>query len=248
MLERHQLLVYLNEILEPEKFDDYGPNGLQVEGKKQIKKIMTGVSACQALIDRAVSEKVDALLVHHGLFWEGDDRRIVGICKKRLKALLEHDINLIAYHLPLDAHPLYGNNAQLANILGIELNQKISNDLLFAGAFRDFIEASAFADLLETKLKRKPLFIEGGTHRIKTVAWCSGGGQKFIDKAIALNVDAYFTGEVSEKTVHIARENHIHFYSAGHHATERYGIKTLGELLAQKFNIVHEFVDIDNPV
>lgn len=250
-MQRSFLINYLNELLMPEKFQDYCANGLQVEGRQEIKKIITGVTACQALLDIAVKENADAVMTHHGYLWRGASPYITGMRKNRLKTLLCHDINLIAYHLPLDAHDLYGTTAQLAKLLHITLDSKIQKPaisfLLRTGKINS-ISGDDLSLLIEDKLKRKPLYIKGNTRPIETVALCTGSGQDFIEQVVELGIDAYITGEVSERTVHIAREEGIHFYSAGHHATERYGIQLLGEHVAEKFNLDVRFVDIDNPV
>jgi len=242
----------INKILQPEKFHDYCPNGLQVAGKTEIKKIITGVSISEDLIDIAIEKKADLVLVHHGMLWNKDDLAITDIKKNRLKKLLSHDINLIAYHLPLDCNCMFGNNIELAKILNITVNakftQNFNTELLFYGHFADTIDGTDFAKLLTEVLARKPFYTQGKQEPIKTIAWCSGGGQDFFAAAHKLNVDAFLTGEVSERNVLFARETGMHFYAAGHHATERYGVKALGNYLEKHFNIIHEFIDIDNPV
>ncbi len=250
MITRNSLGTYLNDLLQVSQFKDYCPNGLQVEGTGNIKKIVTGVTASQALIDASIKENADALLVHHGYLWKDEDPRITGIKQSRIKALLQNDINLFAYHLPLDGHEGLGNNILLAKELGIEVTgqldqvSKIGN----IGKLSKPISGEDFAEIINAKLSRKPFYIAGSSDKIETIAWCTGGAQYMIDLAVEKQVDAYLTGEVSEKTVHIARETGIHFYAAGHHATERYGICALGEHIAKKFNIEHKFIDIDNPI
>ncbi|MBU2710057.1 Nif3-like dinuclear metal center hexameric protein [Zooshikella harenae] len=252
MVERKVLINTLNEWLQPQLFKDYCPNGLQVEGKPHIKKIVTGVTASQALIDRAIKLQADALLVHHGYFWRGEAEPVVGMKKKRLQALLAHEINLLAYHLPLDAHPELGNNAQLAKLLGLKVTQGMDTDINtsigLVGEVSGELTVEQFAQQITKVLGRSPLVIQSGNQPIKKVAWCTGAAQGFIEKAVQLGVDAYLSGEISEPTVHIARELGIHYFAAGHHASERYGIKALGEALADHFGIEHIFVDIDNPV
>lgn len=246
------LVSFLDNTLSPEMFRDYCPNGLQIEGRQQVKKIVTGVTASQALIDKAVELNADLILVHHGFFWKGEDSRIRGMKKKRIKTLLENDISLLAYHLPLDAHPEFGNNARLAKLLGIEVTGGLEPDNSRSvgniGVLENAMNAEEFAKLLEAKLARKPLTVAGGDHKIKTVAWCTGGAQGYIDKAFALGADAYLSGEISEPTFHSAVENGIHYFAAGHHATERYGVQALGEELALQFDLQHQYVEIDNPV
>ncbi|TWI55408.1 dinuclear metal center YbgI/SA1388 family protein [Pseudomonas duriflava] len=229
---------------------DYCPNGLQVEGRSTVSRIVTGVTASQALLDAAVEAKADAVLVHHGYFWKNEDARIIGMKQRRLKTLLAHDISLLAYHLPLDLHPEVGNNIQLARRLGITVHEGLepgnSRSIVLRGSLAEPIDAAAFARHVASILGREPLVIEG-TRPIEQIAWCTGGAQGYIDQAIAAGVDAYLTGEVSEQTVHSARESGISFFAAGHHATERYGVQALGEYLAAQFDLEHLFIDIPNP-
>jgi len=247
-----ELELELKHVLRPEQFKDYCPNGLQVEGRKEVSKLVSGVTACQELIEAAVEVRADALLVHHGYFWKGEDQSISGIKKTRIEALLKHDISLLAYHLPLDVHRDFGNNVQLAAQLGFsiegELGKQNNHPIGLTGSVNQESDFVSLTALLADKLERQPLAIEGKSKTIKTVAWCTGAAQNYIELAVAAGVDAYITGEVSEPTVHIARESGIHFFSAGHHATERYGVQALGEYLASKFGLDHEFIDIDNPV
>lgn len=246
------LVSYLDGKLSPEMFRDYCPNGLQIEGKSEINKIVSGVTASQALIDEAIAQKADLILVHHGFFWKGEDECIKGMKRKRIKALLDHDISLIAYHLPLDAHPELGNNARLAQLLGISvtggLEPENPRSIGNIGCLDEAMSVAEFSQLLASKLGRQPLSIAGGQHKIKTVAWCAGGAQGYIDKAHLLGVDAYVSGEVSEQTYHSAIENGIHYFAAGHHATERYGVQAVGKDLALQFGLQHQYVEIDNPV
>ncbi len=244
VVERDYLVAYLDGLLEVGTFQDYCPNGLQVEGKGDIRRLASGVTACQALIEAAAALKADALLVHHGYFWKGEDPRITGIKRRRLKLLLAHGINLIAYHLPLDAHPLYGNNAQLARLLGIEVQGRL-DELVFFGTCPPW-EGEALARHIGAKLARPPLYIPGRARPIRTVAWCTGAGQSLIERAVG-KADAYLTGEISEPAVHIARETGLHLFACGHHATERYGVRALGEHIGERFGIEHRFIDIDNP-
>ncbi|OGT30263.1 MAG: Nif3-like dinuclear metal center hexameric protein [Gammaproteobacteria bacterium RIFCSPHIGHO2_12_FULL_35_23] len=251
-MDRQELMAYLDQCLQPERFNDYCPNGLQVEGKKAINKIITGVTACQALLDRAVKEQADLILVHHGYFWKNEQPNIIGMKKKRLKTLLMADINLVAYHLPLDAQVQFGNNVQLAKHLGIEIDGEILNyqgmGLLLTGHLPQPATGSEFAALIAKKLDRTPLHIGQDDTKINTVAWCTGAAPDLIELVVQAGVDAYLTGEAAERTVHIARETGVHFYAAGHHATERYGIKALGEHLAERFGLTVKFIDIDNPI
>ena len=241
----------LNEKLSTDRINDYAPNGLQVEGKAEIKKIITGVTASQALIDYAVAQQADAVLVHHGYFWKSENPCIRGMKGKRIKTLLVNDINLYGYHLPLDVHPELGNNAKLAQLLGISDLQPLENSTTSIpvwGMLKEPVTAEEFAQRIEQVLHRKPLICtENGPHLIRKVGICTGGGQGYIDLAAAQGCDAFITGEVSEQTIHSAREQGIHFFAAGHHATERYGIKALGEWLAAEYGLDVEFKDIDNP-
>lgn len=252
MVERSTLVDYCNQLLQSDAFQDYCPNGLQVEGAQQVKRLVTGVTASQALVDAAVSAGAQMLLVHHGYFWKGEGSTITGIKQRRLKMLLTHDLNLLAYHLPLDVHGGVGNNVQLARLMGWSvlggLEPGNPRSVGLHGELADAVDGATLAGQLANALGREPLHIAGNDRPIKRIAWCTGAAQGYIDRAIDLGVDAYVTGEVSEPTVHAARENGIHFFAAGHHATERYGVKALGEHLAEHFGIEHQFIDIDNPV
>ena len=247
-LELEQLI---NQKLSSDKINDYAPNGLQVEGKTEIKKIITGVTASQALIDYAIRQNADAILVHHGYFWKSENPCIRGMKGKRIKALLVNDMNLYGYHLPLDVHPELGNNAQLAKLLDIENLQPLEKGAVSIpvwGELKEPMTGENFAEKIEKVLNRKPLIcIENGPHLIRKIGICTGGGQGYIDLAAEQGCDAFITGEVSEQTIHSAREQGLHFFSAGHHATERYGIKALGEWLAKEYGFDVEFKDIDNP-
>ena len=251
MISLNELVSYTNALLDINAFRDYGPNGLQIEGRAEIKTLISGVTASQALIEAAVDEGADAILVHHGYFWKGEDPCIVGIKKQRIAHLLDAGISLLAYHLPLDAHPELGNNVCLAKELGFAIKGTFGEgpgpDIAFHGELAKPLSGDQLAGLLIKRLGRTPLHIPGQTEKIKTIGWCSGGAQGMIDLAASKGFDAYLTGEVSEQTVHIARETGIHFYAAGHHATERYGAPTLGAHLAKQFDLTHQFIDIDNP-
>lgn len=247
-----ELVNEIDQVLQPGLVSDYCPNGLQVEGRATVRRLVTGVTACQALLDAAVAADADAILVHHGYFWKGEDACITGMKKKRLAALLSRDISLLAYHLPLDLHPELGNNAQLAQRFGIVVEGGLAPDsrqsIGLYGSLAAPLSVQAFADRIAQVLGRSPTVIEGGSQRIRRIGWCTGAAQGYIDQAVALGLDAYLTGEISEPTVHAARECGIHFFAAGHHATERYGVQALGEFLASKLGIEHRFIDIDNPV
>lgn len=252
-MQRNDLEDYLSKLLSVNLIKDYCPNGLQIQGKDEIKKIVTGVTATQALIEQAIAQKADALLVHHGFFWKNEPYAIRGMKHQRIKALLAHDINLFAYHLPLDAHAELGNNAQLGKLLAINNVKAFASlkpeGIVMHGELSNDVNGQTFAEQISTSLQRQCLYIPSAYNQlIKTVAWCTGGGQGYIEAAAEQGIDAFITGEPSEQTTHIAREMNIHFFAAGHHATERYGIKTLGEHLQQKWDLSVEFIDIDNPV
>ena len=249
--QRAALLAAFNTEMQPERFKDYGPNGLQVEGKADIRKLVSGVTASRALIDAAIAAKADAIFVHHGLFWRGQDGTITGWMKERVKRLLAHDINLFAYHLPLDAHPTLGNNAQLGQRLGLTAVRRFGDqDLGFLGQRIDG-EVFADADVLQWQLEHvlnKPVVKVGQARAaIEKVAWCTGGAQGFFESAIAAGAQAFITGEISEPQAHLARECGVVFYACGHHATERYGAPAMAAHVAEQLGIAHEFIEIDNP-
>ncbi len=241
----------LNQHLDSFKFKDYCPNGLQVEGRAEVKRIVTGVTACQALIDQAITLKADAILVHHGFFWKNEAAVVTGMKRRRLQALLNNDINLYAYHLPLDVHPELGNNAQLAKRLGIQLKRGLEawdpRSVAMVGRLAEPMSGAAFAERIEQALQRKPLHISN-QQMIQKVGICTGGGQSYLGLAAEQGLDAFISGEISENTVHTAREMGIDYFAAGHHATERYGVKALGEWLTQEYDLETHFIDIDNPV
>ena len=248
-MKREELVEYLDGLLVPGKFRDYCPNGLQVEGRSEITSIVAGVTASQALLDAAVNRHADAILVHHGYFWKGEDGRVTGMRRKRLATLLANDINLLAYHLPLDAHPELGNNAQLASLLGWLPDGRFGEqDIAWLGAVIEPCDLTALATKIALVLGRTPMVIGDGARTIRRIAWCSGGAQGYFEQAIALGVDAFVSGEISEQTVHLARESGVAYLAAGHHATERYGVQALAAHLAARFGITCEFVDLDNPV
>ena len=240
-----------DRFLNAARINDYCPNGLQVEGRPQVRRIVSGVTASQALVDAAVEAEADVLLVHHGYFWKGEDARITGMKQRRLKALLSNDISLLAYHLPLDVHPEVGNNVQLARQLEIIVEGPLDPDnskvVGLLGSLAEPMTARDFARRVQEVLGREPLLVEG-EGLVQKIGWCSGGGQGYIDQAIAAGADLYLTGEASEQTFHSARENGISFIAAGHHATERYGVQALGDYLARRFAIEHLFIDCLNPI
>lgn len=252
MISRIDLAQYLQSFLSCDDFNDYAPNGLQVQGSDSILRICTAVSACAEVIKCAADLDADALIVHHGFFWRGEDPCLVGMKHKRVRLLLEQELNLFAYHLPLDCHAELGNNAQLAQRLSIEVLNKYPvaghRDVLWFGKLSQAIAPQAWAAEIGQKLDRVPLLIEGGERLIRYVAWCSGAAQDFIEQAHAIGADAYLSGEISERTYYQARELGIHYFASGHHATERYGIQALGNHLAEKFDLTHQFIDLKNPV
>lgn len=239
-----------NRYLNAAKISDYCPNGLQVEGRAHISRIVSGVTASQALLDAAVEARADLVLVHHGYFWKNEDPCVVGMKQRRLKTLLTNEISLLAYHLPLDVHPEVGNNAQLARVLGLTIEGPLEPEnprsVGLVGSLEPALTPEDFKQRIQVALGREPVMIEGGG-LIRKVAWCTGGAQGYIAQAVAAGVDAYLTGEISEPTAHIAQENGLSFFAAGHHATERYGVQALGEYLAKHFSIEHQFIDCFNP-
>ncbi len=250
MAQRGEIESHLAALLTPERFKDYGPNGLQVEGRAEVGRLVSGVTASLALIEAAVAHGADAILVHHGLFWRGQDGRVTGWLRQRLALLLAHDISLYAYHLPLDAHAELGNNAQLGQRLGLLADARFGEqDLGFiaaAGAAGP-ADAAALAARVALALGRAPLLLPGDGRPLRRVAWCSGGAQGYFEAAIAAGADAFITGEISEPQAHIARETGVAFLACGHHATERYGAPALGAHLAMQFGLQHRFIEIDNP-
>ena len=239
-----------DRFLNAAKIPDYCPNGLQVEGRPQVRRIVSGVTASQALLDAAVEAQADVVLVHHGYFWKNEDPRVVGMKQRRVKTLLSNDISLLAYHLPLDVHPEVGNNVQLARLLGLTVEGALEPDnprsVGLVGSLDTPLTPAEFMQRVQIALGREPVMVEG-PGLIRRVAWCTGGAQGYIDQAVTAGVDAYLTGEISEPTAHIARENELSFFAAGHHATERYGVQALCEYLAKRFAIEHLFIDCPNP-
>lgn len=243
-----EITSYSNKLLAIDKFNDYCPNGMQIEGKKNIKKIITAVSVNLELINKAIAAKTDLILVHHGIFWENDNKSITGPLRNKIALLLKNNINLIAYHLPLDAHPKLGNNIELARILNIKNASPIGDTLIWQGEFENKMSLDDLSMLITNRLNRKPLIFSPKDKIVKKIAWCSGAAQNYIDKIIDMDFDAYLSGEVSERIPHLAVENNVAYISAGHYATEKYGVQALGKHLSAKFNIEHEFIDIYNIV
>lgn len=249
-MQTQMLVEKLNSLLEIERFHDYAPNGLQVEGRKETVRIITGVTACQALLDAAVSRQADAVLVHHGWFWKNESPCITGIRRRRIQTALQNGLNLIAYHLPLDAHPVLGNNARLAGVLGIQpTGQWGEMSLGWKGILKSGpMTASGFAALAAEKLAREPLLVGDPDRMVQTVCWCTGAAQGFFEEAAAQGADLYLSGEISEQTFHQARESGVPYLACGHHATERFGILALGGWIRENLGLEVEFIDINNPV
>jgi len=249
MVKINDLTHYTQQLMQVERFKDYCPNGLQVEGRTEIRKIVTGVTACMALLEAAQEANADLVLVHHGYFWRNEDVRMVGIKRKRIAFLMKHDLNLVAYHLPLDAHPELGNNVQLGKVLGLDAIDYAGDDNLVAcGELGATMTLGEFALQLEARLQRRPMLIGDPDKLVKKIAWCTGAAQGYIDAAASIGADVFISGEISEQTTHQSLELGVAYISAGHHATERYGIQALGRHLAERFNLQHEFLDINNPV
>lgn len=248
-MDRDDLANYLDQLLQVPRFHDYCPNGLQVEGRAEIGRIVSGVTASLQLLEAAADAGADAVLVHHGYFWRAEDARLTGMKHRRVAALIRHDMNLFAYHLPLDAHPELGNNAQLARRLGfIEEGRFGEQDIGAYGSLPVPARLDALAGDIGARLARPPMVIGETSRLIRRIAWCTGAAQDYFEDAIRLGVDAFLSGEISEQTVHAARESGVAFISAGHHATERFGVQAVGGHLAEKFGLAHVFIDVDNPV
>ncbi|WP_310626628.1 Nif3-like dinuclear metal center hexameric protein [Limnohabitans sp.] len=251
VVTRQAVLSACDDLLQPSRFKDYGPNGLQVEGAASVRYIVSGVTASRALIEAAIEAKADAIFVHHGLFWRGQDGTVTGWMKQRLQLLLAHNINLLAYHLPLDAHPVVGNNAQLGKRMGLQVQGVFGEqDLGLWGERADgqtFANAQVLAAVVSHALGREPVVVQTPEREIRKVAWCTGGAQSYFEAAIAAGVDAFMTGEISEPQAHLARETGVAFLACGHHATERYGAPAAAAHVAAQLGLTHQFIDIDNP-
>ena len=244
-----ELRDYNASLLQTSLFKDYCPNGLQVEGRAEVQRIATGVSASQQVLDEAIAWGADAILVHHGYFWRNEDATIIGIKKRRIAQLLRNDVSLLAYHLPLDAHAELGNNARLGKLLGLaEQGRFGEQNIACFGESAHTQTLAQFAAQIGHALQRIPQVIGDDARSVRKVAWCSGGAQGYFERAIALGVDAYLTGEISEQNYHLAQESGVAYIAAGHHATERLGIQALGEHLADRFGLEHRFFDQDNPI
>lgn len=248
MVQRRELEVYLATLLAVDTFRDYGPNGLQVEGRAEVRTLVSGVTASLALIDAAVERGADAILVHHGLFWRGQDGRLTGWLRERVARLITHGINLFAYHLPLDAHAEWGNNVQLGRVLGLQADGRFGEQQLgFIGPAGALVDLDRLAATAAEQLGRAPVQVPGDGRPLSRIGWCTGGAQGYFEAAIAAGADAYLTGEISEPQAHIARETGVAFLACGHHATERYGAPALAAHVAERFGLAHHFIDIPNP-
>jgi dinuclear metal center YbgI/SA1388 family protein len=248
-MELYKLEAYTGQLMDAARFRDYCPNGVQVEGRPEVFRLVSGVTASLDLLKAAIGAGADAILVHHGYFWKNEDACITGVKRARIELLLRHNVSLLAYHLPLDAHPVLGNNAQLAQKLGFVVEGGFGEQSIAShGVLSDALPLCGLGERIAQVLDRTPLIIGDGGRAIRRIAWCSGAAQGYFEEAIRLGVDAFLTGEISEQCVHLARETGVAFIAAGHHATERYGVQALGEYLAQEFGISHQFIDIDNPV
>ncbi len=252
MVALTELVNFCDGLLDSASFQDYCPNGLQVEGRAVVNRIVSGVTASQALIEAALQRQADLILVHHGFFWKGEDPCLRGIKRRRISTLLAHEVSLLAYHLPLDAHAQLGNNAQLARRLGIVEEGRFGDgrgpDLACFGRLSAPCSSSQLGERIERALGRKPQCIRGASGPLQRIGWCTGAAQSYLEAAARLGLQAFISGEISEPSVHIAREYGIDYFAAGHHATERYGVQALGEQLGKEFAIEHIFIDIDNPV
>ena len=252
----HDLSCWLDATLQPQRFRDYCPNGLQVEGRDSIRHIITGVTASQALLEAAAERGADAVLVHHGWFWKNEDPRIRGPKRHRLALALENQLNLFAYHLPLDAHPTLGNNAQLARVLGFEPDRDAEgnpltcgpDNLVWLGRCRSANSLEELGAQVNNSLHRQPLVVGNPQQAASRIAWCTGGAQSMMQAAVDAGAEVYITSEASEPTFHLAQETGCGFIAAGHHATERYGVQALGQAIAAKFGVRVEFIDLDNPI
>jgi dinuclear metal center YbgI/SA1388 family protein len=250
MTDLRELIDYCNTLLACGEFEDYCPNGLQVDaGTPILRRLVSGVTASQALIEAAAEQGADLLLVHHGFFWKGEPAPLVGPKGRRIATLMRRGINLAAYHLPLDAHPELGNNRLLGEALGLPDPRPLrERGLLWGAELAQPLTPAELAARIGTALARPPLHLSGGRASLRRLAWCSGGAARELERAAALGFDAYITGEPAEPSSHLARELGIEFFAAGHHATERLGVRALGEHLAARFDLEHCFIDIPNPV
>lgn len=251
MIKNLELEAYLSQLLNVPLFSDYAPNGIQIEGRSELKKIATAVTASLEIVQKAQSLNVDALLVHHGYFWKGEPYEIRGLKKARILPFIENDMNLFAYHLPLDVYDAWGNNAGMGQRMQAKVLKKCAwrqcNDLLWIGELEKSKDQSVFFQDLKDIYGPQVQAVLTSTKQIQNIAWCSGAAHDLFELAVSQNVDAFITGEYSERSYHLAKESQVNFFAAGHHATEKDGIRSLGEFLAKKFDLTHVFIDEDNP-
>ncbi len=248
-MELNRLVSEIANYLQIARFQDYCPNGLQVEGRPQVRRIVSGVTASQALIEAAIASEADAILVHHGYFWRGEAPEVVGLKRQRLKRLLTHDVSLLAYHLPLDAHAEVGNNVQLGRVLGWQIERYLDDKNMIASAnFPESMTLEQLGQHISARLGRQAQVLGDVRRQINTVAWCTGAAQSYMPQAVQAGADVFISGEVSEQTWHTVCETGTAYIAAGHHATERYGVQALGQWLSDQFGIEHEYIELDNPV
>ena len=251
-----ELQQWLDNTMQPQRFRDYCPNGLQVAGKPTVRRLVTGVTASMDLLQAAIERNADAVLVHHGWFWKNEDSRLIGTRRERIALALKHDLNLFAYHLPLDAHPGLGNNAQLAEVLGLTPDRDADGNpltcgpdgLIWLGQCPPDSTAQTLGSHIAQALGRTPMVISPSQQTVKRIAWCTGGAQGMMQAAIDAGAQVYLTGEASEPNFHLANETGTAFIAAGHHATERYGVQALGRAAAEALGIEVEFIDLPNPI
>ncbi|TCB68842.1 Nif3-like dinuclear metal center hexameric protein [Acinetobacter sp. ANC 4178] len=252
MATLQEILQWCNDTLKTQEFKDYAPNGLQIEGNSEVKKILCAVTASQEAIDAAIAQQADLLLVHHGYFWKGEAYPITGMRGKRIKALIKNDISLMAYHLPLDSHPILGNNAAIAEILELEnieaLDASERHPIGNIGYLKQAISPEAFKEILTERLGFNTIHLKADKESIQKVGFCTGAAQDFISKAAEQDCDAYISGEVSERTYYEAKELDVHYYACGHHATERYGVQRLGQAISEQFNLEYSYFELNNPI
>ena len=252
MAQLKEIIQWCDQTLNTHEFKDYAPNGLQIEGKSEVQKILCAVTASQEAIDAAIAQNADLLLVHHGYFWKGEPYPITGMRGKRIKSLIQHDISLVGYHLPLDSHPSLGNNAAIAEYLALENLQALDpserHPIGNIGFLKQAMSATEFRDYLTARLGFKTIHLSAEKSQIQKVGFCTGAAQDFIGKAAEQGCDAFISGEVSERTYYEAKELGVHYYACGHHATERYGVQRLAKAISEQFNIEYSYFELNNPI
>ena len=252
MANLNEIIQWCDQTLKSHEFKDYAPNGLQIEGTSEVKKILCAVTASQTAIDAAVAYGADLLLVHHGYFWKGEPYPITGMRGKRIKSLIQHDISLVGYHLPLDSHPTIGNNAAIADLLELEHIQALDpnerNPIGNIGYLKSAMSPEVFKQFASEKLGFDAIHLPADKTSIQKVGFCTGGAQDYIKKAADQDCDAYISGEVSERTFYEAQELNVHYYACGHHATEKYGVQRLAKAISEQFNIEYSYFELNNPI